>query len=517
MGRSRRQKDSGVISKTAQLPGPSEALPLKDEFSIDGALAWITLAIVCAYSLVLLLYPMVRAFYRTGINYNEGWNVYATQAVLQHQLVYYPKYGWTTVNYPMLSFYVVGFTSHLIGDYLLTGRLLSLAALLVSCVLVALIVKKLTGAWGPAVFGGALCLGLFCSQVIDYVAMDDPQMLAHPFFLLGLWLYLANPPSNKRIAGITSLFAVGGNIKQNLLPAPISLLFDLFLTSTSKALRFIVIGAFLLAVSIGVNMWLGGPYFISHLLTSRAYSSMRLRTVFLSFYIPMGLPLAISVFWSIWQLPNKQTRVISFYFFSSLLIGIIFGGGKGVSDNTFFDNLFAMSIIMGACLDSLWKAPIAGFGKGGRYRFLVPVLLYSCVVMVSGLWVPNLPNMFAALPQRQKAFQTEVSFLLQQPGPAICETLLLCSDAGKPYILDPFNSRRLEQLGKLNSQEIVDQIAERKFGAIQTETPVPQNPNDRFSDDVLDAIGRYYYEGLKAPDCHIYLPRFEPSGTSNTH
>jgi hypothetical protein len=517
MRRIRRHKESGEIPKTDRLPGRSEALPLKDKFSIDGALVWITLALLFAFSLALLVYPVVRAFYRFGINYNEGWNVYTTQAALQHQLLYYPKYGWTTVNYPLLSFYLVGFASHLIGDYLVTGRLISLAALLVSCVLVALIVKKLTGGWGPAVFGGALCLGLFCLQIIDYVAMDDPQMLAHPFFLLGLWLYLAHPPSTKRVAGITSLFVVGGNIKQNLLPAPLSVLFDLFLTSSSKALRFIVIGAFLLAVSIGVNMLLGGPYFVSHLLTSRAYSSMRLRTVFFTFYIPMGLPLAISAFWSLWQLQNKQTRVISFYFFSSLLIGIIFGGGKGVSDNTFFDNLFAMSIIMGACLDSLWKAPIAGLGKGGRCRFLVPVLLYSCVFMVFGLWGPKLRSLFAALPQRQKAFQTEVSFLLQQPGPAICETLILCYDAGKPYILDPFNSRRLELLGKLNSKEIVSQITERKFGAIQTETPVTQKPNDRFSDDVLDAIGRYYYERLKASDCHIYLPRLEPSGDSNPH
>jgi hypothetical protein len=517
MARNRKHRDSGVMTKTDQLPGRPEALPSSEKFSIDTALVWITLAILLAFSLALLIFPVVRAFYRFGINYNEGWNVYTTQAAMQHQRLYYPKYGWTTVNYPLLSFYLVGFASHLFGDYLVTGRLLSLAALLASCVLVALIIKKLTGGWGPAVFGGALCLALFCSQIVDYVAMDDPQMLAHPFFLLGLWLYLAKPPSTKRIAGIASLFAVGGNIKQNLLPAPISVLFDLFLTSTSKAVRFMVIGGALLAVSIGFNTLLGGPYFVSHLLTSREYSSVRLRTVFLSFYLPMGLPLAISAFWSIWQLQNKQTRVISFYFFSSLLIGIIFGGGKGVSDNTFFDNLFAMSIIMGACLDSLWKAPIALLGKGGWYRFLTPILLYSCVFMMFGLWGPNLPNMFAALPQRQKAFQTEVSFLLQQPGPAICETLILCYDAGKPYLLDPFNSRRLEMLGKLNSKEIVDQITERKFGAIQTELPVTQKPSDRFSDDVLDAIGRYYYEELKAPDCHIYVPRFEPSGNSNPH
>jgi hypothetical protein len=318
-----------------------------------------------------------------------------------------------------------------------------------------------------------------------------------------------------RIAGITSLFTLGGNIKHNLLPAPISVLSDLFTTSSSKAVRFIVFGVFLLALSIVVNMLVGGPFFISHLLTARAYSLAKLRDTFSRFYLSQGLPLAISAYWSILQLQNKRTRVISFYFFSSLLIGVAFAGGAGVSPNVFFDNFFAMSIIMGACLDSLWKAPIPSLGKGGRWRFVVPVLLYSSVVLMFGQWGFKVPGLLSELPQRQKAFETEVSFLVAQPGPAICESLIRCYEAGKPYILDPFNSARLERLGKLDSNEIVIRIAEKKYGAIQTDTPVTEKPSERFPDDVLDAIDRFYVEALKSPDCHIYVPRVEAKGPSN--
>jgi hypothetical protein len=349
------------------------------------------------------------------------------------------------------------------------------------------------------------------------VAADDPQMLAHPFFLFGLWVYLQAVPSTRRIAGITSIFVLGGNIKQNLLPAPISVLSDLFITSSSKAVRFIVFGVFFLALSIAVNMLVGGPFFISHLLTSRAYSFGQLRNLFFAFYSPLGLPLAISVFWSIWQLQNGQARVIAFYFFSSLLIGGAFAGGLGVNTNAFFDNLFAMSIIMGACLDSLWKAPIPSLGKGGRWRFLVPVLLYSSVVFTFVPWGVNVRRLLSELPQWQRQFDAEVSFLVAQPGPAICETLILCYDAGKPYILDPFNSARLVRLGKLNSSEIVKQIAEKKYGAIQTQVPATQKRSERFPDDVLDAIDRYYVEALKAPNCVIYVPRVEPQGALNPH
>ena len=507
MGRSRKSRDSRAIPKTDRPPATTEEPSAKGTYSIAAALVWVTLAILFACSLATLFFPMVRTFYRLEINYNEGWNVYNAQAAMQHHTLYPVKYGWTTVNYPFLSFYLVGYASHFVGDYLLTGRLISLVALLLSCVLVGLIVKKLTGSWGPAVFGGVFCLGLFCARIPEYVGMDDPQMLAHPFFLFGLWLYMRDPPSTLRLAGITSLFVLGGNIKHNLLPVPISVLCDLFLTSASKAVRFLVFGVVFLAFSIAINMLVGGPFFISNLLGPRAYSLARIRIVFFSFYPPLGLPLAISVFWSIWQLRNRQTWVISFYFFSSLLIGAAFVGGAAVNANTFFDNFFAMSIIMGASLDALWKAPIPSLGKGGKWRFLVPVLLYSTVVM---MFIPagfRLSESLSELPELEKQFDAEVSFLASQPGPAICESLTLCYEAGKPYILDPFNSTRLVRFGKLNSDEIVKQIAEKKYGAIQTYHPVKQRPNNSFPEDVLDAMDRYYVEAFKGHDGYFYLPR----------
>jgi hypothetical protein len=499
-------------------------LSSKGTFSIAEALVWITLAILFAFSLVTFYYPMVRAFYRFEINYTEGWNVYVTQAAMQHRVLYPAKDSSTPgVGYPLLSFYLVGYVSHFTGDYLLTGRLLSLLALLVSCVLVGLIVKKLTSGLGPAVFASVFCLGLFCARIPNYVGMDDPQMLAHPFFLFGLWLYLVAPPSTLRIAGITSLFVLGGNIKHNLLPAPISVLSDLFTTSLGKAVRFMVFGVLFLALSIAVEMLVGGPSFVPNLLSGQPWSLEKLRNTFLGFYASQGLPLAVSAFWSIWQLQNRQARVISFYYFSSLLVGLLFAGGAGVASNTFFDNLFAMSIIMGACLDSLWKAPIPSLGKGGRWRFLAPILLYSTVVMGYVSWSADIPQLLSGLPVRQKLFGEEVSFLAAQPGPAICESLILCYDAGKPHLVNPFGVAVRTRLGKGNNNQLVKQIAERQYGAIQTYLPVTQRPyvtlemgaGNSFPDEVLDAIDHYYVEALKGPDCRIYVPRVEPKGPSN--
>jgi hypothetical protein len=61
----------------------------------------------------------------------------------------------------------------------------------------------------------------------------------------------------------------------------------------------------------------------------------------------------------------------------------------------------------------------------------------------------------------------------------------------------------------LNSQEIVQQIAEKRFGAIETKMPVTEmsRPNERFPDDILEAVDRYYEISLRDPEDVIYVPR----------
>jgi hypothetical protein len=125
-------------------------------------------------------------------------------------------------------------------------------------------------------------------------------------------------------------------------------------------------------------------------------------------------------------------------------------------------------------------------------------------------WAANWSALFSSLPEMQRQYDKEVSFLVARPGPAICETMLLCYDAGKPYILDPFNSTRLVGLGKLNSREIVKQIADQQYGAIQTQAPAMQKRGERFPGEVMEAVDRYYVVAFKAPFCIIYVPRVEP-------
>jgi hypothetical protein len=121
----------------------------------------------------------------------------------------------------------------------------------------------------------------------------------------------------------------------------------------------------------------------------------------------------------------------------------------------------------------------------------------------------NVPHRVAELPEKQRRFDAEVSFLKAQPGPAICESLLRCYYAGKPYIYDPYSATRLVNLKKLDSSQLVGEIQKAKYGAIQLHGPLPslERPNERFPADVLDAIGNYYNLSAQDQDCAIYAPK----------
>jgi hypothetical protein len=470
---------------------------------------WGVLAIVVCFSLLTLVGPVTRAFYQVEVNYNEGWNAYNALTAAHHLPLYSPTYGWTTVNYPILSFYVVAYLSHFLGDPVITGRVISLISLLLSSVLVALIVKKLTGNWGAAIFGASFCLALFCAVAPDYVGMNDPQMFAHPFILLGLLLYLEGPSSNAMIFAIAALFVLGGNIKQNLIPAPLAVLADLFVVSRAKAVRFILFATVLLSASVAISMLVGGASFISRLLTPRSYSFQALFR-FVATYETLQIPLIISIVWSIWGMRSKKFRVVALYFFGSLFVGIAFAGGIGVNVNAYFDNFLAMSVIMGLVLDSIWRLPIPRLQKGSPWRWAPPLLLFVALPFAfRASPYFNLPKYLSQLPSTERQFKAEVSFLAAQPGPALCESLLRCYSSGKPYVYDPFNSTSLVSFKKLDGQEIVRKIAEKRFGAIQTSVPVIEfaRPSRRFPNDVLDAIDRYYRISWRDSECVIYVPR----------
>jgi hypothetical protein len=465
---------------------------------------------LCLFSVFTAVVPFCRSLYRVELNYVEGWNVYIASALAHHATLYSSKYSWTTVNYPVLYFYVLGLLSRLTHDYLFTGRFLSLSSLLICCVFVGAIVRRVTGVTTAAILSAFFCLALFCARADQRVGMNDPQILAQVFFLGGLFLYVSRRPGMLCLAGTAFLFVLGGDFKHNSVDFPIAVLLDLYIVSRRRAFNFLVWAAVFLSVAIFCNIYIGGPFFAANLLTPRLYSISGALKSFLEVYGTIQIPFLAAALMVVPTIKASSSRVLALLFVVSLIIGIAFAGGAGVALNTFFSNLFAIAILVGILIANTSTNRI-DFLRGAPYlRLAIPSILFgSLLFLMPGTGQLRPVETLRTMREGQLRFERQVSFLQSEHGPVLCESLLRCYFAGKPYVYDPFNSTSLIRAGRLDGGEIVDKIQKQEYGAIQLHSPVESitRPNEHFVDDILEAITKYYTPSLRETDCTIYVPR----------
>lgn len=477
---------------------------------------WVVVTVAALLALGSVVFPIWRIAFNFPIDYNEGWNVYNAAKVFHHILLYGQQHSLTPVIYPPLSFYIIAWLHRLGLSYLMSGRMVSLVSLLASCVLVGFIVWKLTREHRAAIFASFFCLALFCTVATRYVGMDDPQMLAQAFFLVGLLIYIYGTPTLWRLAIVSLLFILGGNIKHDLVGFPLAVLVDLCFVSRKKVAAYLLISSAFLGASIGLTMWLAGPFFVSNILLPRTFLiGKAIRHFALEAFGPVQVPLIIAAFWSLWAFRNTRLRIVVILFWSSMLFGFIFGGGAGVDLNSYFDLYLSVAIITGLFLHWFWESGHMQLGVMGKWdvagKIGVPLalLLALAPTWAASGWVRRTD--IGALRQEGAEFQTEVSFLRSRPGPAICESLLLCNEAGKRYELSPIDSFFLFKAGWLSESPVIGAMDKKEFGAVELDHRTSwyylPGSNRRFTPEFAAAVSSNYELAFKEKGCYIYIPK----------
>jgi hypothetical protein len=325
------------------------------------------------------------------------------------------------------------------------------------------------------------------------------------------------------------LFVVGGNIKHSLIEFPLAVLLDLLFSSPRRALRFAVAGALMVAISVVLTSRIDGTAYVSCLLTSRGYSWKGAIVKACDVLLPVLLPLIASLWMARCCWKNPSHRVLALLLVCALAVNTYFIGGDGVTINAMFGSMLAIVLLTGV----LW-AEFPGLPLG-RLKDLPQAIV--CAIFFLWLAVPMVisgdPLVITAIIYRtpldfsanwrtdlalersragEQRFAAEVAYLRQQPGPALCEGLLRCYYAGKPYLYDPYNATRFIAQGKLDANEMVDRLRNREFGAVQLSGSVEQKLGGRWQDShfapsILRAIQEYYRPGFKDEDGIIYIPR----------
>src|SRR6266704_97131 len=470
---------------------------------------WLATAVNCfmtATLLALIWFPLRRTFANVEINYNEGWNAYRAAMVASGIPLYgAPPHGFGTgTAYPPVSFHLIGWLGTP-STFTATGRWVSLISLMATGIFVSLIVRRAGGSRQTAVFSFLLYVIGIALLRPDRIGMNDPQLLGEALSVAGLYFYFRNPDSNRHLFVSALLFCLAGFTKPNLLAFPVAVAIDLLLRSR----RAFVTWAGAMVVSAGLLMattlLIDGHYFLVHLMGGggRAYSYWMGWSGYHKYVEKFQTMLVIGAAWSICAFRSR--RVVVSAFVLSHILAFLLAGGSGVDLNIFFN---AMTATIIACCIALSDITFAIAGQRPAVLNSTAALMFGLLFISIMTFVPGQlrrdREMIRGLPAHESEFNSAVDFMKTRPGPALCESLLLCYEAGKPFEYEPYSVRDLVRAGRLPEEKVLQLLRTSHFQTVQ----IGLRPDEESLEGTADLLASLGSDQKKPYTERRFTPKF---------
>ena len=488
-------------------------------------LKFAVLALMLIVIVALLRFPLRRIGADHEINYNEGWNAYK-QALVQHGVPLYgarPDAFTGPTTYPPVSFHLIAWLAgH--GDPVRTGRWVSLLALLATGVLIGLIVRELGADAAVAAFSALLFILGMAVFLPDRLGMNDPQLLGEAFTTAGLYGYVRSRRRDSvRLLWLSAFaFCLAGFTKQTLLAFPAAAGLDLLLRSRKRFAvwlgAMVVFAALFTALTLAVD----GRYFFANLLFHRGYSFDDALASATQYYLgAFQAIMLVAIVWMLLRMRSSALLAAAFVFANAL--AFVLAGGDGVDLNIYFNAFAAMVMICGVAVAEFGGSNMgptraeAGRDRGdsGMKAAALMIALFVCI----SIGVPDRLQADKAagalLAANDAEFRNAVALLKATPGPALCENLLLCYRAGKPYSFDTFVASDQLEAGSLRDDAVPGLLRSGKFGAIELDAlpeeasasaPVVRN-RPRFPEAWMNALLENYRLRLRSAHMLIFVAK----------
>jgi hypothetical protein len=493
--------------------------PLRQRLAIDPFAALAFIVLLC--SILITLKDVAAIGFLFERNYNEGWNVYNTERLIDHELVYDGNY-WRVNNYPIGSFLIIASVNRLVHDLLLSGRIVALLSFAAIGMLVAVAIRRFGGERIDAVFGAGCALG-FCYLIAPaWIIVDDPQTLGEAVMIGGLISYLSEPAGRLGLVRTAFLIVLAAFIKHNLLSTPVAITLDLALRSPRRLPLWLGCCAVFAAGVLGLTQIVAGGAFIDHLLSPRIFAWHSVRYHLMKYLRLFKFPLLAMVLGCRLAFPVHRF-VLAAWGLASICLATIFSGFEGASYNMFQDAAVFLGVAAGVMLYELRKSAAVTRRFAGALPAVAALVLAQPILSRIPGTVRELSHSGALLEANRRAQETflaDAKYISDTPGRAICESLLLCHAAGQPFTLDPFNSRQYILAGRLDETQLIRRIAAHEFAVIQVRADICDDPAtaachilhypqkfNRFTDVTLYAIDRYYRIDRRSRYGAFYVPK----------
>ena len=435
-----------------------------------------------------MIRPLLSLCRYLPLDPNEGWNAYFADAAIHGGVLYPAADALITNNYPPLSFYLVGAVGYLTGDNIFAGRGIALLSLL----FVAWSIYYWLRSTGTAVRFGVLAALTFLAYAVtygrDYVAMNDPQWLAHALMMAGFLVVWKSEGNTRRIILGAALMMAAGWTKHLLIPLPVTVSLWLLSRSRPAFAKWAISATFILAVFAALAWLLYGPRMFESLHEPREY--MRWKAIneaaaALRCFAPLSVLWLLSL---VQGRPTERLAFVSVYLVISSALALFAAGGAGVDVNSFFDALIALCLAAGLALETLsvpqerWSAVAAG---------ALAICLAGYLSTTAKLELRDIRNLEA---DEQSALQDIKLIEADGNGHAACEMLNLCYWAKSAFMMDFFYFGQKIKTGVLPRTACADTFEHGDITLVQLE------PNPRWRAKLLpndcDALILHQYRPI---------------------
>jgi hypothetical protein len=394
---------------------------------------------------------------------NEGWNAYFADAAIHGGVLYPPADALTTNNYPPLSFYVVGFIGNLTGDNIFAGRVIALLSLL----FVAWSIYYWLRRTGTAARFGLLAALTFLAYAVTYshvyVAMDDPQWLAHALMMGGLLAIWSNRQDTRHIVVGAILMVAAVWTKHLLIPLPVTVSLWLLWRSRPAFARWMVSATATLAAAAALAWWFHGLRLFQSLNEPREYlrwKAISEATAALRCFAPLVVLWLMALVNERW---GERMAFVGLYLVVSGAVAVFAAGGAGVDVNSFFDPLIALCLASGLALERLSESrrPLAAPAAAA---------LAVCLVIYSFMLAPQQLEDIRTIEANEQAALRDIELIKADGhGRAACEMLNLCYWAKSAFTVDFFYFGQKLKTGVLPRTACADTFEHGDIAMVQLE------------------------------------------------
>lgn len=393
-----------------------------------------------------LLGPLLTIPLHVPLTYNEGWNAYLAQraAGLDAGPLYPGADTLVFNNYPPLSFYLVGaFGRYVVGDMIVAGRIVAATSLLLSAVLVGVCVRRLGGGRRGSLAASCLLLLYASTFFRDYVAMDDPQWLAHVLMLGGLTVLLQGRADGRypwpRVVIAALLVTAGGFVKHSLVGLPLAITIWLVVVRPQAAMVWMLAAVGGVAAGLATTELLHGHAAFADILEHQRVFRARRMVKAVERLLPL-LPMMLiaGLAYRRRMAGDRSMLFLTLFLVISLLTGILERLGEGVNYNAYFETMIALCLTTGLVVSRAFAAVLPF-----RRATLGPAALVGLAAVPLLVMMPwHLTRALGDISDRAaraRSWQPVIARIATSPGTAGCETLAACFWARKPFAVDLFN------------------------------------------------------------------------------